>query len=32
MKKLLIGLDVGTSGAKCIAADEDGRVLASYTQ
>ena len=28
MKKLLIGLDVGTSGAKCIAADEDGRVLA----
>lgn len=32
MKKLLIGLDVGTSGAKCIAADEDGRVLASSTQ
>ena len=31
-KRILIGLDVGTSGAKCIAADEDGRVLASSTQ
>lgn len=31
-KRCLIGLDVGTSGAKCIAADEDGRVLASSTQ
>ena len=31
-KKLLIGLDVGTSGAKCIAVDETGAVLASSTQ
>ena len=31
-KKILIGLDVGTSGAKCIAADETGAVLASSTQ
>ena len=31
-KKLLIGLDVGTSGAKCIAVDETGAVLASPTQ
>ena len=31
-KKLLIGLDVGTSGAKCIAVDRAGAVLASSTQ
>ncbi|MBQ8972970.1 MAG: xylulokinase [Clostridia bacterium] len=31
-QKLLVGLDVGTSGAKCIVADETGRVLASSTQ
>ncbi len=31
-KRLLVGLDVGTSGAKCIVADEDGKVLASSTQ
>ena len=31
-KRLLVGVDVGTSGAKCIIADEDGRVLASSTQ
>lgn len=31
-KRLLAGVDVGTSGAKCIIADEDGRVLASSTQ
>lgn len=31
-RKLLIGLDVGTSGAKCIVADETGAVLASSTQ
>ena len=31
-RKILIGLDVGTSGAKCIAADGEGRVLASSTQ
>ena len=30
--KLLIGLDVGTSGAKCIAVDETGAVVASSTQ
>lgn len=29
---LLIGLDIGTSGAKCIAADPSGRVVASSTQ
>ena len=32
MKKFLIGLDVGTSGAKCILADETGAVLASATE
>lgn len=32
MKKYLIGLDVGTSGAKCILADETGAVLASATE
>ncbi len=33
MKKgILIGLDIGTSGAKCIAAAVDGRVLASSLQ
>ncbi|MBR0088201.1 MAG: xylulokinase, partial [Lachnospiraceae bacterium] len=31
-KCLLIGLDIGTSGAKCLAADEDGTVLASSVQ
>ena len=31
-KKLLIGLDVGTSGAKCILVDDKGAVLASSTQ
>ena len=31
-KKYLIGLDVGTSGAKCIIADELGTVVASSTQ
>ena len=32
MSKILVGLDVGTSGAKCILADETGKVLASSTQ
>lgn len=31
-KRILIGLDVGTSGAKCIAVNEDGVVVASSTQ
>ena len=31
-KRIMIGLDVGTSGAKCIAANEDGVVVASSTQ
>ena len=31
-KRLLVGLDVGTSGAKCIVADEEGRVVASSLQ
>ncbi|MBR6321694.1 MAG: hypothetical protein IKR59_02385 [Lachnospiraceae bacterium] len=31
-KRLLIGLDVGTSGAKCIVMDEEGAVLASSVQ
>lgn len=30
--KYLIGLDVGTSGAKCIMIDESGKVVASSTQ
>ena len=30
--KYLIGLDVGTSGAKCIMIDENGKVIASSTQ
>ena len=30
--KYLIGLDVGTSGAKCIIIDENGKVIASSTQ
>jgi len=30
--KYLIGLDVGTSGAKCIMIDENGKVVASSTQ
>ena len=32
MSRILVGLDVGTSGAKCILADETGCVLASSTQ
>ena len=32
MKKYLIGLDIGTSGAKCILADETGAVLTSATE
>ena len=31
-KKYLIGLDVGTSGAKCIIVDDEGAVIASSTQ
>ena len=31
-KKYLIGLDIGTSGAKCILVDDEGAVLASSTQ
>ncbi|NLG25436.1 MAG: xylulokinase [Clostridiales bacterium] len=30
--RYLIGLDIGTSGAKCILADETGRVVASSTR
>ncbi|MGI6174270.1 MAG: xylulokinase [Christensenellales bacterium] len=30
--KALIGLDIGTSGAKCIVCDENGTVLASCTR
>ena len=30
--KYLIGLDIGTSGTKCIIADERGKVVASSTQ
>lgn len=30
--KYLIGLDIGTSGAKCIMIDETGKVVASSTQ
>ncbi len=32
MSKYLIGLDIGTSGAKCILVDDRGTVLASSTQ
>ncbi|MBQ3169711.1 MAG: xylulokinase, partial [Clostridia bacterium] len=32
MSKILVGVDVGTSGAKCIIADETGKVLASATK
>ena len=32
MSKYLIGLDIGTSGAKCIIVDEMGKVIASSTQ
>ena len=32
MSKYLIGLDIGTSGAKCILVDDEGTVLASSTQ
>lgn len=32
MSKYLIGLDVGTSGAKCLLCDDKGKVLASSTQ
>ena len=31
-KQYLIGLDIGTSGAKCIIADQTGAVIASSTQ
>lgn len=31
-KKYLIGLDIGTSGAKCIIVDDEGKVVASSTQ
>ncbi|MEE1199116.1 MAG: xylulokinase [Christensenellales bacterium] len=31
-KRLLVGLDVGTSGAKCIVSDEDGQIIAASTQ
>lgn len=31
-KKYLIGLDIGTSGAKCIITDDKGAVIASSTQ
>ena len=31
-KKYLIGLDIGTSGTKCILADDEGTVIASSTQ
>ena len=31
-KKYLIGLDIGTSGAKCIIVDDTGAVVASSTQ
>ena len=31
-KKYLIGLDIGTSGAKCIITDDAGTVVASSTQ
>ena len=31
-KKYLIGLDIGTSGAKCIIVDDEGKVIASSTQ
>ena len=27
----LMGLDIGTSGAKCIIADQEGKVVASKT-
>ena len=32
MSKYLIGLDIGTSGAKCIITDDAGKVIASSTQ
>jgi len=32
MRKILVGVDVGTSGCKCILADENGKVLASATK
>ncbi len=32
MLRKLIGVDVGTSGAKCIIADETGKVIASSTR
>ena len=31
-KRLLLGLDVGTSGAKCIIMDEQGQVVCSSVQ
>ena len=30
--KYLVGLDIGTSGAKCIIVDQNGKVVASSTQ
>ena len=32
MSRYLIGLDIGTSGAKCILVDDTGKVIASSTQ
>ena len=32
MSKYLIGLDIGTSGTKCLLCDDKGQVLASSTQ
>ena len=29
MSKYLIGLDIGTSGTKCLLCDDQGKVLAS---
>ena len=31
-KRVLIGLDIGTSGAKCIAVDEDGGLVVRYLE
>jgi xylulokinase len=31
-KRYLVGLDIGTSGAKCIIVDDEGTVVASSTQ
>ena len=32
MNRYLIGLDIGTSGTKCLLCDDEGKVLASSTQ